>query len=370
MRRALRLARRALGETSPNPMVGAIVVRGGEVLGEGWHRRAGGPHAEIEALEAARRRGHRTEGATLVVTLEPCCTHGRTPPCTGAIVAAGIRRVVAGATDPNPRHAGRGFDALREAGVDVATGVLGEDAARLNEGFNHWIRRETPWVTLKAAMSLDGRLATRTGESRWVSGERARAHGQRLRRASDAILVGIGTVLADNPALTLRRGGTPVGCRLRVVLDTRARTPADARVVCDAFADRTRIVVGREAPEGRVAALRRRVVVWTAPLRNGHVDLRWVLKRLGRERVTSVLVEGGGEVHAAFLEAGLAHRISWVMAPLVIGGREAPRAVAGDGFATRDRMPGLDAIQWRRLGDDLLLEALVVHAPRRRRGGG
>jgi len=360
MRRALGLARRALGETSPNPMVGALLVRRGRILGEGWHRRAGEPHAEIEALRDAARRGNRVAGATLFVTLEPCSTQGRTPPCTGAILQAGIGRVVAGATDPNPRHAGRGFDQLRAAGIPVVTGVLEAECTALNEGFNHWIRHQTPWVTLKAAMSLDGRMATRTGESQWITGLRARAEGHRLRRLNDALLVGVGTVLSDDPALTVRQGGR-TRARLRIVLDTRARTPRTAQLLTDAYRDHTRVVVGRGAPASRVAALRERVEVWEAPVRRGRVDLRWVMAEAGARGITRVLVEGGGEVHASFLESGLAHRIAFFYAPCVLGGASAPRAVGGDGFGSRKRMPTLDAMRWRRLGADLMLEARLLY---------
>ena len=366
MRRALALARRALGETSPNPMVGAVLVRDGRLLGEGWHHRAGGPHAEIEALRDAHQRGERTEGATLYVTLEPCSTHGRTPPCTEAILRGGIRRVVVAATDPNPKHAGRGFQLLRDRGVEVVEGVLAEEATRLNLGFNEWIRTGRPLVTLKAAMSLDGRIATDSGESKWLTGPRARARGQKLRRAHDAILVGIGTVLADDPSLTLRAPGRP-GCRFRVILDTRARIPLTSKVLTDAYADRTVVVVGRGASKRRQESIRRRVDVWVAPLRQGRISLPWVMARLGSRNVTSVLVEGGGEVHASFLRERLAHRVALFYAPRVLAGWNAPRAVAGAGFGSRAAMPELDDVKWTRVGPDLLLEARIDYPASRRR---
>ena len=224
LRRALQLARRGLGRTSPNPCVGAVLVRGGKVIGEGWHRRAGLPHAEVEALRDAARRGERGRGATLYVTLEPCCTHGRTPPCTQAILEAGLRRVVVGAVDPNPHHAGRGLTLLREAGLDVVEGVCQAEAEALNPGFNHWIVHRRPLVTLKAAMTLDGKIATTRGDSRWITGEASRRVVMRLRQEHDAILVGIGTVLADDPALTARGpAGQPLSQQpLPVVLGRRA----------------------------------------------------------------------------------------------------------------------------------------------------
>ncbi len=356
MRRALALARRALGQTRPNPMVGAVLVRDGEVLGEGWHHKAGQPHAEIEALRDAARKGHTTRGATAYVTLEPCCTHGRTPPCTDALIAAGISRVVVAATDPNPAHAGHGFDILRNAGIQVEAGLLASQATQLNFGFNHWILHRTPSVTLKAAFTLDGKIATRTGESRWITGPAARTRVMQLRAAHDAILVGIQTVLADNPSLTIRQGRrerSPV----RVLLDTHARTPLDSRVVSDAFAQQTIVVTGPEVPSDRVAALRERVTVWTAPLAGGRIDLRWLLAELGRFPITSLLVEGGGEVHASFLRDGLAHRTAFFYAPKVFGGADAPRGIAGDGFQSLATAPVLANLRHRRIGPDLLVEA-------------
>jgi diaminohydroxyphosphoribosylaminopyrimidine deaminase / 5-amino-6-(5-phosphoribosylamino)uracil reductase len=364
IRQALRLARRGFGRTSPNPMVGAVLVKGGRILGRGWHRRAGGPHAEIEALRDAVRRGHSPRGATLYVTLEPCCTRGRTPPCTAAIRTAGIARVVAGATDPNPRHRGRGFRLLRRAGIDVTSGVQADQCTRLNEAFNHWIVHRTPFVTVKAATTLDGKIATASGASKWITGEAARAHAMRLRAGADAILVGVNTVLADDPSLTVRgpraEGRSSKGSpRLRrITLDSRARTPVTAKVVTDGAAARTTIVVTKAAPGRRVAALAKRARVWVAPAdRAGRVNLRWLLRRLGREDVTHLLVEGGGEVNASFLLAGLAHRIAFYYAPKILGGREARKAVGGEGVRRLEEIVGLREVEWRRLGADLLLTA-------------
>ncbi len=318
MREALRLARRGRGATSPNPMVGAVLVRGGKIIGRGWHHRAGEPHAEIEALRDAAGRGLNARTATLYVTLEPCSTHGRTPPCTEAILAAGIRRVCVGAIDPNPRHGGRGLDLLRNAGLTIRTGVLEKECTALNEAFNHWIVRRRPFVTVKAAMTLDGKIATASGESKWITGEQARAQGMRLRQEADAILVGINTILADDPSLTARPArGTPLR---RIILDTRARTPLQARVTTDSAAPLTTIVVGREAPQRRVEALRRQVQVLVAPVvthKDGTsgLDLRWLLRRLGRENVTHLLVEGGGEVAASFLLGRFAQQVVFFYAP-------------------------------------------------------
>jgi diaminohydroxyphosphoribosylaminopyrimidine deaminase/5-amino-6-(5-phosphoribosylamino)uracil reductase len=391
MRLALRLARRGYGATSPNPMVGAVLVKAGNIIGRGWHRRASLPHAEIEALRDAQKNGRSPRGATLYVTLEPCSTHGRTPPCTEAIIAAGVKRVVAGTTDPNPKHSGRAFKILRRAGIDVFElrrhvgalksgdtsphSKLADECERLNEAFNHWIVRRTPFVTVKSAMTLDGKIATAGGESKWITGEKARAHGMKLRQGADAILVGINTILADNPGLTVRTSGNiqhPTSNaqhpRLRrIVLDSRARTPLDAKVVSDEFAALTTIVVGRRAPQKRVAALVRRVNVLTAPLtkimspaaRHPSLDLNWLLKKLGAENVTSLLVEGGGEVNASFLLGGFAQRVAFFYASKILGGRDSRKGVGGDGAKSLGEVIRLRDVEWRRLGEDLLLTARV-----------
>ncbi|MGO8925864.1 MAG: bifunctional diaminohydroxyphosphoribosylaminopyrimidine deaminase/5-amino-6-(5-phosphoribosylamino)uracil reductase RibD [Limisphaerales bacterium] len=381
MRLALRLARRGYGATSPNPMVGAVLVKGNRIIGRGWHHGAGEPHAEIEALRDAQARGHNVIGATLYVTLEPCCTQGRTPPCTDAIRAAGIRRVVAGTIDPNPRHAGRGFKILRRAGIAVAHGVMAKECERLNEAFNHWIVRRTPLVTVKASMTLDGKIATASGESRWITGEKARAYGMKLRQGADAILVGINTVLADNPSLTVRNqkdgnrrpketrsansealGTKPADLShplRRIVLDARGRTPPEAKVASDECAGLTTIVVSKLAPTRRLAALAKQVRVLLAPNSKGKINLPWLLKKLGAENVTSLLVEGGGEVNASFLLQGLARRVTFFYAPKILGGRGSRRAVAGEGARTLAESLSLTDLEWRRLGPDWLLRARV-----------
>jgi diaminohydroxyphosphoribosylaminopyrimidine deaminase / 5-amino-6-(5-phosphoribosylamino)uracil reductase len=370
MRLALRLARRGYRTASPNPMVGAVLVMGGEVIGRGWHRRAGGPHAEIEALRDAQKRSHSPKGATLYVTLEPCCTYGRTPPCTEAITAAGIRRVVVGATDPNPKHGGKGFKVLKRASLVVVSGVLAEECTRLNEAFNHWIVHRTPFVTVKSAMTLDGKIATASGESKWITGDQARAYGMKLRQGSAGILVGIKTILADDPSLTARDQRSEIRSRSkdlplrRIILDALARTPLTARVVRDDGAALTTVFVSCHAPEQRVAELAKRVNVIVAPIKNSArralhptLDLRWLLRRLGSENVTSLLVEGGGEVNASFLLGGFAHRVAFFYAPKILGGLDSRKAVAGEGATKSSEAVQLREIKWRRLGRDLLLTA-------------
>ena len=364
MSRALRLARRGYGSTSPNPMVGAVLVKAGRVIGEGWHRQAGMPHAEIEALARAQRLGCSPKGATLYVTLEPCSTHGRTPPCTEAIIASGIRSVVVGAVDPNPLHAGRGLKLLQRAGIRVTQGVLELECERLNATFNFWIQHRRPFVTVKAAMTLDGKIAAPSGESKWITGPRARKFAMHLRLGADAILVGINTVLADNPELTIRLAGRRNSIRKhpdlrRIVLDASARIPLNSRLVTDAFAGNTTVVVSRQAPKDRVRVLEKHVRIIVAPALDGCINLSWLLNKLGTEQVTHLLVEGGGEVHASFLLSGLAHRVAFFYAPKVLGGAKALKAVAGTGVRNLAEALELAEVEWRKLGPDWLLTAAI-----------
>jgi diaminohydroxyphosphoribosylaminopyrimidine deaminase/5-amino-6-(5-phosphoribosylamino)uracil reductase len=362
MRRALELAERGRGLTSPNPMVGAVVVTpAGEVAGEGAHLRAGGPHAEIEALGAA---GGRASGATLYLTLEPCTHPGRTPPCAPTIVAAGVRRVVAAIRDPNPFVAGRGFEVLRSAGIEVASGILADAAARQNRVFLTAMTARRPHVTLKAAMTLDGKIADADGASRWITGERARAHAHRLRREADAIVVGVGTVLRDDPRLTVRLDRPWPREPYRVVLDTNARTPDEARFIRAGDPARALVAVGEGAPAGRLGDLGAAGAgIIRCARRDGRVDLDALLEALFARDVRAVLVEGGGEVHAAFLEAGLVDRVAIYVAPLLVGGRAAPTPVGGAGRELK-RAVRLGAFEVTPLGDDILLEADVLRDAR------
>jgi diaminohydroxyphosphoribosylaminopyrimidine deaminase/5-amino-6-(5-phosphoribosylamino)uracil reductase len=365
MRLALRLAKRGRGTTSPNPMVGAVLVKAGRIIGRGWHRRAGLPHAEIEAIRDAERHGHSPRGAALFVTLEPCSTHGRTPPCTEAIISAGIRRVVVGTVDPNPAHRGKGLVFLRRSRIKITEGVLAHECEQLNEVFNFWKTHRKPFVVVKAATTLDGKIATASGESKWITGPSSRDYAMKLRQNADAVLVGINTVLADDPQLSVRMknkskalGEVP---RLRrIVLDANARTPVQARVVTDPLAHLTTIVVSRTAPRRRVEALAKRVRVLKSPARNGLIQLPWLLKTLGKEEVTSLLVEGGGEVNGSFLLSGLAQRVAFFYAPKILGGAAARKAVGGEGVKSLKDALSLREVRWRRLGRDWLLTASVV----------
>lgn len=357
MARALALAERARGRTRPNPMVGAVLVAGGAVVGEGFHARAGEPHAETIAL---RQAGEAARGADLYVTLEPCAHHGRTPPCADAIIAAGVLRVFAAMRDPNPRVDGRGLARLREAGVAVRVGLLGEEAARLNEVYCKHVRTGLPHVTLKVGMSLDGKTATRTGEARWITGEESRRRVHELRNVTDAVLVGIGTVLADDPDLTTRLPG--VECRHpdRVVIDSNLRIPSKARLLAHRNKGRTLIVAGPLAPAARVRELRElgaEVVVVDGGGRR--VEPAAVVARLAELGITSVLVEGGSEIAASFLEAGVVDKIVFFIAPLIIGGREAPPVIGGRGAGPLSEALRLHDMRWSGTGGDLMVEAYL-----------
>jgi diaminohydroxyphosphoribosylaminopyrimidine deaminase/5-amino-6-(5-phosphoribosylamino)uracil reductase len=356
MRRALRIARRGVGTTHPNPRVGAVVLKGGRPVGEGFHARAGLAHAEVRALDAA---GDDARGATLVVTLEPCAHVGRTPPCTDAVLEAGIRRVVIGMRDPNPLVDGRGIQELERAGVDVVVGVLEEECRELNPAYLKHLATGLPWVTLKAMLSLDGRLATESGESRGLGSDAEIRAAHRLRAESDAVVAGIGTVLADDPLLTVRgvRGRNP----MRVLLDSSLRIPAGARI-WETLAGAPLVIATVSRDEARTRELvARGASVWTfEPGPEGRVPLRSLLERLALEGRISILVEGGAQVHTALLREGLADQIAIGISPRIVGGRTAP-ILTGD--LGRPRLA--DAIQIenltvKRLGPDVWLTGRIA----------
>ena len=357
MDRALRLAARGVGLTSPNPAVGAVLVRDGRVVGEGFHRRAGAAHAEVAALQAA---GAGARGATCYVTLEPCAHFGRTPPCADALVEAGVGRVAVAALDPDPRVDGRGVARLRAAGIAVTIGVREAGTRALNRGFFHAAATGRPHVVLKTAMTLDGRIAAVDGESRWITGDAARREAHRLRLAADAILVGVGTVLADDPRLTVRDPELPPKEPFRVVADSRLRIPLAARVLRAGDPARTIVACVEPAPAAAAAALRATGArVLELPEDGGRVDLRALLVALRALDVLAVLAEGGGELAGALSDAGLVDRVAFFIAPRLLGGRRAPGPVGGAGRRLKDAL-ALTGLTTRRLGDDLLVEADVA----------
>jgi len=357
MRRALDLASKGEGRTRPNPAVGAVVIRDGEVVGEGYHPQAGEPHAEIFAL---RQAGDKTRGAELFVTLEPCSHHGRTGPCAEAVLAAGIQRVCIGTADPNPLVAGRGIALLQAAGVEVRVGVLEADCRHLIAPFAKHITTGRPFVVLKSAMTLDGRTATVTGDSRWISGSESRAWVHRLRDRMDAVMVGIGTVLRDDPLLTTR---LPEGGRdaARIVVDSRLRIPGSAAVLGLESSAPTIIATTRSAPAEKIARLERRgAQVLLAAEGEGGVDLNDLMRQLGAAGFQSILLEGGNILNSAALKVGLIDRVMIFIAPLLLGSGEAPGIFAGRGVEKIGEAMKLSDIKVRRFADDTLIEGEVL----------
>ena len=363
MELALEQAAKAVGHTRPNPAVGAVVVRDGRVLTVGHTAPAGGDHAEVAAL---RKLGFDAEGCTLYSTLEPCNHWGRTGPCTEAILGAGVKRVVFGATDPNPKVRGRGFKRLERGGVEVVRGVLEARCTALNECFNHSIVHRRPFTVLKAAVSLDGRIATRSGESRWITSREARREGHRLRASLDAVLVGAGTVIADDPLLTARLRGArnPV----RIVLDSKLRSPLDAQLVRTAKQVPTIYATTKKAPARKRRVLERAgVTVLELPAtKAGLVELPPLLDALAERELNGLLVEGGAEVHGAFLDARLVQKVVLFVAPILIGGAEAPVAFGGRGVAQLAEALELEALETAHVGRDLMVTGRVKRTRRKR----
>ncbi len=354
MKMALALAEKGVGWVNPNPMVGAVIVKDGRPIARGYHHKLGDLHAERDALANCTES---PEGATMYVTLEPCCHHGRQPPCTDAILEAGIARVVVGSGDPNPLVAGKGLSILREHGVEVTEHVLEKECRTLNTVFFHYIRTGLPYVVLKYAMTLDGKIAAYTGASQWITGEEARTHVHRQRHRYSAIMAGIGTVLADDPLLTCRipGGRNPV----RVICDTHLRTPLGSQIVQTADEVPTIIATCCEVPDWRAPYEAAGCELLTLPEREGHVDLEALLEELGRRQIDSVLAEGGGTLHWELLRLGLVHRVMAYVAPKILGGTDAKTPVEGLGFPTPDDATLLESLRISRLGEDILIESEV-----------
>ncbi len=356
MAEALSLAARAEGMTSPNPLVGAIVLDAeGEFAGRGWHQKAGEPHAEVLALQEA---GERARDGVLIVTLEPCSHQGRTPPCAPFVVDAGISQVIAAVSDPNPQVSGEGISHLRAQGVSVEIGVLAEEAVRQNEVYFHWWRRGRPFLALKAAASLDGKIATRTGQSRWITGEAARNAGHQFRNKVDAILVGVETVLKDDPLLTARPDGVVGKPLTRIVLDSNLRTPARARVLPPQEGCSTIVATTGAAPTAKEEALRGAgaEIIRVEANPEDRVSLAPLLEELGIRGVRHILVEGGGRVHGSFIREGLADRFLYFLSPMVVGDHEAPDAISGLDEDALQSLPRLINVSHEVIGDDLLIQ--------------
>lgn len=357
MKRAIELAKQGVGWTAPNPLVGAVVVKNGRVIGEGYHRKYGELHAERNALAACTED---SAGATLYVTLEPCCHYGKTPPCTEIIIEKKIAKVVIGSRDPNPKVAGKGARILREHGINVVEDYMREACDALNPVFFHYITTKTPYVVLKFAMTLDGKIATRTGASKWITGEAARNHVHQLRGRYAGILAGIGTVLADDPMLNCRIDGAHQP--LRIILDSHLRIPMGSRLVRSAKEYPLLIVCNestrdREEGTNRIQKLEETgAKVWTLPEKNGHPDLNVLMQRLGEEKIDSVLIEGGGTVNEAVLKTHIVHHVYAYVAPKIFGGEDAKTPVEGSGIRLPQECAKLRLAKITVLLNDMLLE--------------
>jgi len=355
MKLALRQARKGLGKTSPNPAVGAVIVMGDEILAKGYHQKAGGAHAEIDALE---KLGSRAPGCTMYVTLEPCNHYGKTPPCTEAILKSGIKRVVIGMKDPNPGVRGGGAAYLASKGVEVVTGILADECRRFYEAYVKFVESSTPFVTLKSALTLDGWTATSTGHSQWITSEGSRRLVHTMRAESDGIMVGVGTVLTDDPSLTARRGGRPGPGPTRIVVDSRLRTPMKAKVFEDLSFSPTVVVVGEKTEKPRkMATLEDRGIrlIRCPTTPDGRIDLRALMDILGEMDIMSLLVEGGARIAGSLFRAGLVDKVHIFLAPkLLLGGDGVPMA-AGPGVARMDEALPLRDIEIKRVEQDIML---------------
>ena len=353
MYRAIELAKKGSGRTNPNPLVGAVIVRDGQILSEGYHECYGQYHAERNAIVHAREAGIDLKGSTIYVTLEPCCHHGKQPPCTDAILESGISRVVVGSDDPNPLVAGKGYEILRKAGVEVVTHFLKEECDAINDVFFHFIRRKTPFVAMKYAMTMDGKIACYTGDSKWVTGERARAHVQKLRNHYRGIMVGIGTVLADDPSLNCRlEGGRDP---IRIVVDSHLRIPMDSKLV--KTAERQPLIVACLGGQEEKAALleQRGVTVAVMPQQDGRVSLPALMTYLGQAGIDGILLEGGGRLNESALEAGIVGKVFCYLAPKIFGGADARTPVEGQGKALAAEAWHFERTGLEVLGEDLLI---------------
>ena len=358
MKQALRLAKKAHGQTSPNPLVGAVVVQNGQIVGRGYHRKAGSPHAEIIALQKA---GTHVRGATLYVTLEPCChTKKQTPPCVPVLRYSGIERVVVAMQDPNPNVNGKGIRQLRQAGLDVEVGCLEKEAQELNQVYQHWVTTGLPYVILKAAMTLDGKIATANGESKWITGEMARRNVHQIRSEVDAIMVGIGTVIKDDPELSVRkdlsrRRTKEVRQPVRVVLDSRLRISSRSKVLRWPLEQSSMVCTTWKASRSKMQKLKKsHVHVIQLPQQNGKVSLMACFKKLGQMGITSVLVEGGSELNRSVLQAGLVNQIQLYVAPRLLGGQNAISVIGGLSPRRLKQAFAVDDLRIQKIGEDFL----------------
>jgi diaminohydroxyphosphoribosylaminopyrimidine deaminase/5-amino-6-(5-phosphoribosylamino)uracil reductase len=357
MKRALELAEKGLGYTKPNPLVGAVIVRDGKIIGEGYHEIYGSHHAEINAF---RNSIEDVRGATMYVTLEPCSHYGRTPPCANAIVENGIKRVVIGLLDPNPLVAGRGIEILKNNGIEVVIGVLEDEGKRLNEVFLKYITTKQPFGILKTAMTLDGKIASAIGDSKWITNELSRQHVHELRHRVSGIMVGIGTVLTDNPELTTRLKNREGVDPIRIIVDSTARIPLNAKVLNLNSKAKTIIAVTEKADNQSLSELRNKGAdIIITPLKNNKVDLGYLMQELGQREIDSVLIEGGGTLNFSALEEGIVDKVISFIAPKIIGGAVSKTPVEGDGISHIKNAIQLENIQISRFQEDIMIEAYL-----------
>ena len=355
MRRAIELAKKGSGRVNPNPMVGAVIVRDGEILGEGYHECYGQLHAERNAIAHAKAAGHTLEGSTIYVTLEPCCHYGKTPPCTEAIIEEGIARVVVGSDDPNPKVAGKGFQILREKGIEVIPHFLKEECDAINDVFFHYIQTGQPFVAMKYAMTMDGKIACHTGDSKWVTGEAARGYVQHLRNHYKGIMAGIGTVLADNPMLNCRLEGgrDPV----RIICDNHLRIPTDSQLVETVAVQPLIVACLEDADREKEEQLAKKgVEVLRLPEKDGAIDLAVLMKELGERKIDGILLEGGGILNESALRAGIVQKVYAFVAPKIFGGADAKTPVEGTGQSLAAQAWQFTQTGITQLGEDILLE--------------
>jgi diaminohydroxyphosphoribosylaminopyrimidine deaminase/5-amino-6-(5-phosphoribosylamino)uracil reductase len=359
MQRTFLLARKGVGRVNPNPLVGAVIVKNDTVIGEGYHRYFGGPHAEIEALEAA---AEPVEGATVYVNLEPCAHHGKTPPCAERIIREKVARVVVAMRDPNPEVSGRGIRMLREAGIEVAEGVLEEDASDLNRVFVKYITTGLPYVVLKGAMTLDGKIASRVGDSRWVSGEKARSVVHELRNEYRAIMVGVNTIIADDPSLTARRSHSEGRNPVRIITDSGARIPMDAHVVNEVEEAATIVAHTAKASEEKLKVLREGgVKTIESSGKTGQVSLKKLMKILGEQGIDGVLLEGGGILNFSALEEEIVDEVFMFIAPKLVGGEHAKTPVEGKGVDLMSDAFKVEQLKSMMIGEDIMIRGKISY---------
>lgn len=370
---ALGLAKKGLGKTNPNPCVGTVIVKNDKIIAKGFHKKAGLPHAEIIAL---RKAGKKANGAFFYVTLEPCNHFGRTPPCTDAIIKAGAKKVIIGTKDPNPINFGKGIKKLNRFGIKTRTGILEKECKKLNEVFTKYVTKKIPFVTIKVAQSLDGKIATNRGESRWITGASARRYVHKLRSQVDAILVGVNTVLKDDPLLTCRhfkshhvttsvrseaepprrgQGRQPI----KIIVDSELKTPMRARIFSKESPAPVIIATTKNAKKDRINKFKGKYTIIKTPSKNGNVDLKYLMEELAKRQISHVLVEGGGSVIASFLKEKLADKVLIFIAPKIIGGKDAPTSVEGEGIKKIDNAIQLKDVEFKKIGKDFLIEGYL-----------